>query len=124
VQPGEGALDDPAVAAKPGAVLGPAASDQRLDAALPDKTAVLVVVVATVGDQRSRPAAWPTDPAADGRHPVEQFQKLGDVIAVAARDRPGERNATAVYEEMMLAAPSTAIDRAGARFRAPFFACR
>ena len=30
VEPGEGALDDPAVAAEPGAVLGLAAGDQRV----------------------------------------------------------------------------------------------
>jgi hypothetical protein len=49
VQPGEGALDDPAVAAKTSAMLGLAASDHRLDAALPDQPPVLVVVVAAVG---------------------------------------------------------------------------
>ena len=35
VQPGEGALDDPAVAAKAGAVLGVAMGDLRSDPALP-----------------------------------------------------------------------------------------
>src|SRR5207244_3370501 len=52
VQPGEGALDDPAMATEPGAVRCLAAGDHWLDATLPDKTAVLVVVVAAVGDQR------------------------------------------------------------------------
>ena len=37
VQPGEGALDDPAVTAESGAVLGLAARDERFDAALPDR---------------------------------------------------------------------------------------
>ena len=74
VEPGEGAFDDPAVAAEMGSVLGVAASDDRLDAALPDEPAVLVVVVAAVGDQRPRPASRPPDTAADGRHPVEQFE--------------------------------------------------
>ncbi len=49
MQPGEGALDDPAVAAEPGAVLGLAPGDERLDATLPDESAVLVVVVAVNG---------------------------------------------------------------------------
>ena len=74
VQPGEGALDDPAVAAESGAVLGLAASDHGLDAALPEETPVLVVVIAAVGDQRSRSASWPADAAADGRYPVEQLE--------------------------------------------------
>ncbi len=43
VQPGEGALDDPAVSAQSGAVLGLAAGDDRFDAVLADESAVLVV---------------------------------------------------------------------------------
>jgi hypothetical protein len=124
VEPGEGALDDPSVAAEPGAVLGLAASDQRLDAALPDEAAVLVVVVAAVGDQRPRPASRSADPAANGRHPVEQFEQLGDVVAVAAGERPGERDSAAVYKQVVLAACPAAIDRAGTGLGAPFFACR
>jgi hypothetical protein len=48
VQPGEGALDDPAGPAQPGAVLGLAASDLRFDAALTQLPPILVVVVAAV----------------------------------------------------------------------------
>ena len=124
VEPGEGALDDPALAAHPGAVSALAASDYRFHAELPDEPAVLVVVVAAVSDQGPRPAAWPSGPASDGWHPLEQFDKLGDVVAVAARERPGERDPAAVYEEVVLAPAAAAIDGAGTRFRAPFFACR
>ena len=105
-------------------MLGLAASDHGLDAALPDKAAVLVVVVAAVGDQRPRPASGPTDATADGRYPVKQREQLRHVVAVAARERPRERDPAAVYEEMVLAARPAAIDRAGTRFGAPFFACR
>jgi hypothetical protein len=98
VQPGEGALDDPALSTEPGAVLGLAARDQRLDSTLPDETAVLVVVVAAICDQRSGSASRPADPAAHGRHAVEQLDQLGHVVAVAAGERPGERNTAAVYE--------------------------
>ena len=124
VEPGEGAFDDPAVAPQAGAVLGLAASDDRLHAALPDEAAVFVVVIAAVGDQGAGSASWPADAAADGRHAVEQFEQLGDVVAVAAGERPGERDPAALYEQVVLAAPPAAIDGAGTRFRAPFFACR
>jgi hypothetical protein len=124
VEPRESALNDPAVAAEARAVFGLAASDDRLDATLPDEAAVLVIVVAAVGDQRPRPGARATDPATDGRHPVEQFEKLGHVVAVAAGERPGERDAAAVYEQVVFAAPATAIDRARTCLEAPFFACR
>ena len=117
VEPGEGPLDDPAVATEPGAVLCLAACDHGLDATLPDETAVLVVVVAAVGDQRPRSASWPADAAADGRHPVEQLEQLGDVVAVAAGERSGEWDAAALYEQVVLA-----VNRAGTRLGAPFFA--
>jgi hypothetical protein len=45
VEPGEGALNNPAVATQPGAVLDLTPGDEPLDAALPEETAVLVVVV-------------------------------------------------------------------------------
>jgi hypothetical protein len=124
VEPGEGAFDDSSVAAESGAVFGPTASDDRLDAACPDEAAVLVVVVTAVGDQRAGPASRAADAAAHGRYAVEQLEQLGDVVAVAAGERPGERDPAAVYEEMVLAARSAAIDRAATRLRAPFFACR
>lgn len=44
------------------------------------QTAVLVVVVATVGQQSVRPSARSADPARDGRNLVEQRQELGDVL--------------------------------------------
>jgi hypothetical protein len=98
VQPGEGAFDDPAVTTEPGAMLGLAASDRWLDAALPEQATVLVVVVAAVGDQRPRSASWSADAAADVRHSVEQLEQLGHVVAVAAGERPGERDTATVYE--------------------------
>ena len=82
------------------------------------------MVVAAVGDQRSRSAARRADPAAHRRHAVEQLEQLGDVVAVASGERPGERDTAAVYEEMVLAAQAAAVDRAGAGLEAPFFACR
>jgi hypothetical protein len=48
---------------------------------------------------------------------------LRDVVAVAARDRPSERQTARVYKEMMLRPGSGSINRARARLGAPFFAC-
>ena len=61
VEPGEGALDDPAVAAEAGAVLGLAAGDLGFDAASAELAAVFVVVVAAVGDDPVGPPAGPAD---------------------------------------------------------------
>jgi hypothetical protein len=122
VEPGEGPFDDPAMLTEPGAVFGLAAGDHGFDAAFPDQAAVLVVVVTAVSEQRLGSSPRPADPAADGRYPVEEVDQLGDVIAVAAGQRPGQRDAASVYEEMVFAACPAAVNRAGTRFGAPFFA--
>ena len=123
VQPSEGALDDPAVAAEPGAVLGLAAGDLRSDPALAELAAMGGVVVAAVGGQAFRATARPADLAAHGRHTVEQRDQLRDVVAVAARNRPGERDPCRVDQEVVLGTVSGSINRARARRGAPFFAC-
>jgi hypothetical protein len=123
VQPGEGALDDPADAAEPGAMRRLAAGDPGGNAASAEFAPVLVVVVAAVGDDSVGPAAWPADLAADGRHPLDERDQLGDVVAVAAGERPRERDPGRVYEKVMLRAVSGSINRARARRGAPLFAC-
>jgi hypothetical protein len=82
------------------------------------------VVVAAIRDQRPRAASWAADPAADGKDAVEQFEELADVVAIAAGERPGERSAVAVYEQVMLARGATAINGARTDLAAPFFAWR
>ena len=123
VQTGEGAFDDPAVAAEAGAVAGTAAGDLGGDAAAAQLATVAGRVVASVSSQSIGPPARPADFAADRRHAVEQRDQLGDVVAVAAADSPGERDASRVDEEVMLRAVSGPVNRARARFGAPFFAC-
>jgi len=91
VEPGEGAFDDPAVAAEPGSVFGVTARDDRFDATLPDETTVLVVVVAAIGEQRVWSPARSAAAAADRWDAVEQLEQLRDVVAVGRRQRPGER---------------------------------
>jgi hypothetical protein len=86
-------------------------------------TPVLVVVVTAVGADPVGAAAGASDPAAHRRHTLDQRDQLRDVVAVAARDRPGERDPGRVYEQVMLRASSGPINRARARLGAPFFAC-
>ena len=92
VQPGEGALDDPAVTAKAGTVADATSCDLGSDSTLAEQPPVFVVVVATVGAEAIGAPTWASDPAAHRRHPVDQGDQLGDVMAVAAGDRPGERD--------------------------------
>ena len=123
VEPGEGALDDPAVAAEPRAVLGLAARDLRCDAALAELAAATVVVVAAVGAETIGSAARPADLAGYRRDAIDERDQLGAVVAVTAGELPGERDPRRVDEEMMLGAVSGSINRARARLGAPFFAC-
>ena len=71
VQPGEGGLDDPAIASQPGAVCGLAARDYGFHSALPDEAPLLVVVVAAVGDDAVGAAPRPADATTNGWHPVK-----------------------------------------------------
>jgi hypothetical protein len=123
MEPGEGAFDDPADAAEPGAVLGLATRDLRSDAAPAELVPVLVVVVAAVGGDAVGTTPRPAHLAAHRRHALDQRDQLGDVVAVAARNRPGEREPGRVDQEVVLGAVSGSINRARARRGAPFFAC-
>ena len=123
VEPGEGALDDPSVAAQASAVFGLAAGDLRCDPASAELAPVLVVVVPAVGGHPVGPSSRPADLAPHRRHAVDECDELGDVVAVAAGDRPGERDPGRVYEKVMLGAVSGSINWARARRGAPFFAC-
>ena len=121
VKPGEGALDDPAVTAEPGAVVGASAGDLGRDAAAAELATVALVVIAAVRVQPVRASAWSADPSAHRRYPVDEGDQLGDVMAVTAGDRPGERDPGRAYEKVMLRAVSGSINRARACFGAPFF---
>ena len=123
MQPGEGALDDPASAAEPSAVLAVAVGDLRCDPSALQLAPVFVGVVATVGGQALGRAARAANLAGYRGDRIEQRDQLGDVMAVAAGDRPGEREPARVDQEVMLGAVSGSINRARARRGAPFFAC-
>ena len=123
VQPGEGALDDPAVAAEPGTVFGLAFRDLWCDPALAELAAASVVVVAAIGGEANGPPPRTTGLATYRGHAVEERDQLRAVVAVAACNRPGERDPGRIDEEVVLGAVSGSINRARARLGAPFFAC-
>jgi hypothetical protein len=74
VQPGETALDHPADLAQPGAMRDATAGDAWGDPSCPQEVAVLVEVVAAVGEQLARLASGPSAQAADGWDRVQQWQ--------------------------------------------------
>jgi hypothetical protein len=97
VQPGEGALHNPADAAESGAVLGLAAGDFGANAEAAELAPILVVVVAAVGGNAIGPPTRPADLAAYRRDPLDQRDQLRDVAATApartssaTKQRPGD----------------------------------
>lgn len=104
VQVREAALNDPALAAKAGAVFGLATGDDRLDAPGPEQPPVLVVVIAAIGEQTVGLLARAAGLAGhrSGVQVVKQRQKLSDVVSVAAGQRDRQRDTGGVDEQMVL----------------------
>jgi hypothetical protein len=104
VQMGEAALDHPALAPQARAVDGPAAGDPVADPPGPQDAPVLVVVIAPVGHHQVRFAARAADLAGDraGMQVIEQRHQLGDVVAVAAGERDGQRDPARIDQQVVL----------------------
>lgn len=102
VQPRERALHDPPLTAHPRPILCAPAGYPVLEASPSELAAVLVVVIAAVGDHPLWSPAWPAPFARDRRDAVDQWQQLGDVIAVPAGQRDRQRHPAGIDVQMML----------------------
>ncbi len=113
VQVGEAALDHPALAAEPRAVICAPPGDAVRDPPRPQDAPVLVVVVAPVGQDKVRFSARPADLAGHGTggEIIEQRYQLGDVIAVAAGERHRQRDSGCIDQKVMLGTCAGTIDR-------------
>jgi len=94
VQVGQAALDHPALAPETRAVAGAPTGDHRRDAASSEQATVLVVVIAAIGHD---PVGLLPGPAGLAGHrpavqALQQRDELGDVVAVAAGQRDGQRD--------------------------------
>jgi hypothetical protein len=99
VQPGERALDHPAVFAESRSVCDVALGDPGRDAALPQRLAVAATVVCAVGEQR---LGAELAVASGRRDPVHEREKLGDVVAVPAGQDHGQGDALALADQVVL----------------------
>jgi hypothetical protein len=77
-------------------MLGAASGDDWLHAWVEGETAVLVVVVAAVGEHGVRAASRSAAFATYGRNCFQQWDELRDVVAVAASQCRGKRDADGV----------------------------
>lgn len=106
-------LDHPADPAQSGAVGDVPSVDHGFDGTFPQRTAVLVEVVAPVGVQTPRLAARAPLSSSNRRDRVERGQELGDVVSVAAGERDDEWGAMAVDDQVVLGAGTGAVDGRG-----------
>jgi hypothetical protein len=85
-------------------VFDAAAGDDGFDSSGPEQAAVLVVVIAAVGQDEVGLLARPAGLAGDrsGVEILQQRDQLGDVVAVTAGQRDGQRNAAGVDEQVVL----------------------
>jgi hypothetical protein len=113
VQVGEAAFDDPAVGAQVRSVFDAASGDHGFDPASPHQAPVLVVVVAAVSEDHVGLLAGPAVLAGDRSRVqiVEQRHQLGHVVAVAAGQLDGQRDARRVDEQMVLGARAGTVNR-------------
>ena len=123
VQPGEGALDDPAIATQAGSVRILATGDLWSDAAPPELAATPPGVIAAISEELRGSPSGPTHLPRHGRDRIEQGKKFGDVVSVSTCDRDREREPGLIDDQVVLGAQPSTVNRARARLGAPFFAC-
>jgi hypothetical protein len=102
MRPGEAALHDPALSAEARAVVLAPSGDQGLDATGPELAAVLVVVIAPVGEQPAGATARAADLAGNRDDTVDQGQELGDVVAIAAGKGDRQWQSAGVGQQVVL----------------------
>src|SRR5689334_23912865 len=92
-EPRQGALDLPAVPAEAFAGLDAAPGDAGHDRPAAQSTAAPGEILAFVGMQLGRPAAWSSGALADGRDGVHRVLQLPAVVDVGRGQGHGERDA-------------------------------
>jgi hypothetical protein len=102
MKPGEGALNDPALFAQARAMDGAPPCDHGLHSPSPQLAAVLVMVIATVGEHSLGTSSRTPGLAGDRADAVDQRQQLGDVVTMPAGQADRERNAVRVGDQMVL----------------------
>ena len=120
MQPGERPFDDPARTAEATAVAAAVAiRDQRHDAAMPQRGAVPLRVIAAVALDDVRFPARGTGAPADRGHRIDQLDQLRDIGPIRRGQRRDERNPVRVSENMMLRPGLAAIGRVRSSFFPP-----
>lgn len=109
VQPGDGALDDPAGLAEATTVGLPTAGDFGMDSGGVQGLAVLVVVVAAITLNDYRLLQRASALAANGRNGLNQRNELGDIVPIGAGQDERERDPLRFGDEVVLGARASTV---------------
>ena len=122
--PGEGALDDPPVAAQLLAGIDATACDAGSDPPTTAGLSATAMVVGFVGVELVRAASRPAGLATNRWDVVEQFLERHAVVGVGAGQDEGEREAVPVGDQVALGAEPASVGRVRPRLVAPLLAAR
>lgn len=111
MQPGDGALDDPAHGSQAGAVRQTSPRQAAFDASLSQGLPMGLGIIRTVTQHALRTVAGGTTFATDGRDRIDQWQQLRHVVRIGAGDDRRQRHALGVGDQMVLGAGLAAIRR-------------
>lgn len=113
MQPGDGALDDPAVSAQPVLGFDAPAGNPGADTPSAQISPAKGEVVALVGVQFGWSAARPSAPARDRRCCIQKRDEMLGIVVIGSRKSDGQRQAAPINQQMMLAAPLGPVGRIG-----------
>lgn len=119
MEPGDRALDHPAIDAEATSVLVGPVREEGADPALPHLAAMGFGAVGPVSVDLLGASTRVAHLAPDRGDRVNQRDELRDVVAVAAREDRRQRDAAAVHEDVVLASGPAPVDGAGPGFFPP-----
>ena len=122
VDPGEGAFDHPSMAAQLLTGLDAAPGDAGHDPATAASLSAAPMIVGLVGVELVWPVPHPACLAADRLNGVEQFLERHAVAGIGTCEEKGERNATALGDQMAFCAQPASIGRVRPCLVTPLFA--
>lgn len=113
-EPGDGALDLPAIPTQPVIAFYPTAGDAWDDAALTQPAAMDVVVVTLVRSEPARLSAARSAPRLDRRDRVDHRLQQGAVMGVCSGNVHDQRNSIRIGQHVDLRSLLATVDRARA----------
>jgi hypothetical protein len=121
-EPGQAALDYPAVSPQTLGAVDPAPCDPRLDGAPAQRLSALREVIALIGMELGRPSLRSANTVADRRHRIDHRRKELAVVAIGRAEPDGERDTIAVHDDVALASWLAPVGRVRAGALAPLLA--